>query len=363
MLDPARNAVIAVVGGSALFVALFVPILVIQFRRYGRLSVARLVGAAAASIYGVAVVAYTLFPLPVDTGRTCAPPVQLIPFHVIADISRETAGLPLRSVLVSAPVLQFVLNIALFVPWGVLVRRFFSRGIVFAIVSGLGLSLLIETTQYTGIWSLYGCAFRLADVDDLIANTGGSLVGALVAPLVLWWMPKGGELRQRRLEARPVTVRRRLLGMFLDWAFFSMLGTVFSLLAIDLPRGFGAPVPGSADIIVSTLVPGLLVFLVPSLLGSGASLGQRAVWLRPYWGDQSPTASRRIGRASVALAWTALLTIGAISPGSLIGLASLLAGLVAVIEVVAVTASRGRGLGASLVRATFIDSRVTSTTR
>lgn len=358
MVDPARNAVIAVVGGSLVFIALFAPILLIQFRRYGRLSVARLVGAAAISIYGVAVVAYTLFPLPPDSERTCAPPVQLIPLHVIADISRETAGMPLRSVLLSAPVLQFVLNIVLFVPWGVLVRRFFSRGLVFATVSGLGLSLLIETTQYTGVWGLYGCAFRLADVDDLIANTTGSLVGALVAPLVLWWMPKGGELRSRRLESRPVTVRRRWIGMFFDWVSFGALGGLFSLAVIDLPRALGATVPSWADVLASTLVPGVVVFLVPTLVGSGASLGQRAVWLRPDWGDHAPTVRRRLGRASVGLTWSVLLTVGSLSPDTLVGLTVLLAGLLAVVEVVVVARSRGRGLGALVVGASFVDSRV-----
>lgn len=357
MNDPGRNAVIAIIGGTALFVALFAPILLVQYRRYGRLSVPRLLGAAAVSIYGVAVFAYTLFPLPADTGRTCTSPIQLIPFHVVADISRETAGMPLRSVLLSAPVLQFVLNIVLFVPWGVLVRRFFSRGIVFATLSGLGLSLLIELTQYTGVWGLYGCAFRLADVDDLIANTSGSLVGALIAPLVLWWMPRQGELRQRRLEARPVTIRRRWVGMLFDWVFFSVLGSVFSVTVVDLPRAFGVPVPGWMDVLASTLIPGVLIFLLPSLLGSGETLGQRAVWLRPHWGDDGPTGARRVVRSSVGLAWTALLTVGSLSPDTLIGLTILLAGLLAVVEVVAVAASGGRGLGALAARVTFVDSR------
>jgi glycopeptide antibiotics resistance protein len=357
MIDPARNAVIAIVGGSAVFLALFVPILLIQSRRYGRLSVARLVVAAAASVYGVAVVAYTLFPLPADTGRTCEPPIQPIPFHVLSDIARETAGLPLPSVLVSAPVLQFVLNIALFVPWGMIARRFLSRGIVFATVSGLALSLLIETTQYTGVWGLYGCAFRLADVDDLIANTTGSLLGALIAPLMLWWMPRGEELRPRRLEPRPVTVRRRWVGMLFDWVFFSVSGGLLSAVGVDLPRALGVMVPGWGDVLASTLIPGALVFLVPALVGSGATLGQRAAWLRPDWGDRAPTVSRRLARASVGIVWAVLLTIGALSPDTLIGSTVFLAGLLAVVEIVVVASSRGRGIGALVAGASFVDSR------
>ena len=46
------------------FLAVLLPVLVIQYSRYGRLSPARLLGTAALSVYAVALVAYTLLPLP-----------------------------------------------------------------------------------------------------------------------------------------------------------------------------------------------------------------------------------------------------------------------------------------------------------
>ncbi len=53
-------------------------------------------------------------------------------------------------------------------------------------------------------WGIYECAYRLADVDDLITNTLGALIGALIAPLVLWFMPQRRELRAARDQSRPV---------------------------------------------------------------------------------------------------------------------------------------------------------------
>jgi glycopeptide antibiotics resistance protein len=357
MIDPARNAVIAIVGGAFLFAVLFVPVVIIQSRRYGRLSPARMLGAAALSIYGVALFAYTLFPLPGNTARVCAPMLQPIPFHFVVDIARETAGESPLQVLTSGAVLQYVFNILLFVPWGIIVRRYFSRGLATAVLSGLALSLLIESTQYTAIWGLYNCAYRLGDVDDLIANTAGALVGALLAPLVLWWMPRQSELRPRRLEPRPVTRRRRWLGMLVDWVLVSLIGVAIGIPAVGVPRALGVPVPEWVDPLVSVLIPGIIVFLIPALRDSGATLGQRAVWLRPDWGNRPATVARRLARVSVGLVWVLLFTLGSLEPLQWV---SSLAGLVVLAEVIAVGATRGQGIGARLARTTFVDSRTES---
>ena len=357
MVDPTRNALIAIVGGLFLFAVILVPVLIIQSRRYGRLSAARLLGAAALSVYGVALVAYTLFPIPADTAKVCVAPLQLIPFHFVADVARETAGLLPVQVLTSTAVLQFVFNIALFVPLGIIVRRYFSQGVLVAVLTGLGLSLLIEATQYTGIWGIYHCAFRLADVDDLIANTAGALVGALIAPLVLWWMPGEADLRPSRLEPRPVTRRRRWLGMVVDWVLVSLIGAVIGVPVLGIPRIYGSEIATWVDPLVTVLVPGLIVFVIPALRGSGATLGQRAVWLRPNWGPRPPTVGRRLARVSVGLLWVALFTLGSIPPFEGVGV---LAGLVAVAEVIAVGTTRGRGIGPALAATTFDDARASS---
>ena len=357
MVDPSRNALIAIVGGVALFFLLFAPIAIIQQRRYGRTNVLRILGAAALSIYGVALVAYTLFPLPGDTGAVCAPKVQLIPFHFVADIARETAGLSLAGVVSSAAVLQVVFNIALFVPLGVIVRRYFFRGIVFAVLAGFAVSLLVESTQYTGIWGLYDCAFRLADVDDLIANTAGALVGALIAPLVLFWMPGDHDLRPRRFNPRPVTARRRWLGMLLDWFLFGLAGAVLTVPLVGVPQALGSEVPVWIQALLSTVIPAVVVFLIPALRGSGATFGQRAVWLAPNWGELPVTVGRRLLRASVTLAWAALIALGEFAPDTLLALIGGLAVPLALAELIAVGVTHGRGIGSRLARATFVDTR------
>ncbi|WP_404908945.1 VanZ family protein, partial [Propionibacterium freudenreichii] len=73
----------------------------------------------------------------------------------------------LRSALTSAVVLQVVFNVVLFVPLGVLLHRYFRRGVITSTLIGLIVSVCIETTQYTGFFGLLPCAYRVADVDDV----------------------------------------------------------------------------------------------------------------------------------------------------------------------------------------------------
>lgn len=49
-----------------------------------------------------------------------------------------------------------------------------------ALFFGLGLTLAVELTQLTGFWGLYACAYRQFNVDDLILNAIGVIVGFLV---------------------------------------------------------------------------------------------------------------------------------------------------------------------------------------
>src|SRR5690606_23791209 len=108
---------------------------------------------------------------------------------------------------------QVVLNVAFFVPLGMLVRHLFRLSPLWSTASGFAVSLLIELTQLTGIWWIYPCAFRLFDTDDLIANTLGAAIGAALAPL-LRFVP--GQHSRPAGQPQPVRPLRRLTGMAVD---------------------------------------------------------------------------------------------------------------------------------------------------
>ncbi len=363
-------AYVGIFGGVVVFAAVFVPALAVQMRRYGRLSLPRLLGTAALAVYGVALVAYTMLPMPSgDVAAWCAQyatdGAQLRPFQFVDDIRSGTAGLGLKATLTSTVVLQVVFNVALFVPLGFFARRFLGRGVIVSTLLGAATSLLIEVTQYTGIYGLIPCSYRVADVDDLMANTAGALIGALIAPLLLGWMPQTRELARTRLTPRPVTTWRRWAGMLIDAAAAIALGAVLVISLRFIRAGAGQHVtPGDLELtewVLQYPVPFLIVFTAPALFGSGASLGQRLVWLRPVTsGGALPGHGRLLARAwATGGLWLALLAAAGAPelPEDAATALDRAAVLVAIAAALAVIGGTHRGLSGMVTGLHMVDAR------
>ena len=216
MSDQAANALIATGLGSVVAVLLLVPIAAFEYRRDGRLGPGDLAILLSGAIYGLALWTYTLLPMPKADHYRCQGK-QTTPFGTVRRISfHDRHGVVW--LLHDPAFLQVALNVLLFVPLGFYVRKLLGRGVVVATLLGLGISLLIETTQGTGDWNLYGCAYRKFDVDDLMVNTLGALAGSLLAALVV----------RRRTGAivlpTHITYGRRLVGMVSDVLFVALTG-------------------------------------------------------------------------------------------------------------------------------------------
>ncbi len=221
MGDQATNALVAIALGSVLAVLLLIPTAAVQYRLDGRLGPMDLTILVTSAIYALAMWTYTLLPMPVDGTFTCKGS-QVRVLGSLGLIHLPDRGGPL-ALLREPAFLQIVLNVLLFVPLGYFVRVILHRGVVVATVLGLGLSLLIELTQKTGVWNLYDCAYRLFDVDDLIVNTLGATVGSLLSILVV---------RRRRADVvLPTTISfgRRLVGFASDVVFIALTGALAAL--------------------------------------------------------------------------------------------------------------------------------------
>ncbi|WP_460778747.1 VanZ family protein [Microlunatus antarcticus] len=332
-------AVIAVIASLFVALALLVPFVAVQYRRRGTLGLGPTVLSFAALVYALALVSYTLLPLPELTADFCSVhrvSPQLRPGQFVADVLRENRG-GVFGLATNRALQQVVFNVALFVPLGMFLRHLLRRGIVVSTAIGLGVSLLVELTQLTGVWTLFPCAYRLFDVDDLIANTSGALLGALLGP-VLRLVP--GQRTGDPDEPRPVTARRRLLGMLCDWAAGVGTGGVLAVgwsvlaatLDVDLPARADRLVP----VVLTGLVPGLLLALL--VLRTGRTLGELVVRLRP-----TSTAGATSGRGARLLRWA--LGIGGylVLRSAGIPLLDLAATALAVASVVAVLVGAGRG--------------------
>ncbi|GAB3852917.1 VanZ family protein [Nocardioides maradonensis] len=337
MADHVTNAIIATAAGTVVAVLLLIPTAAYQYRLDGRLQPRDLAILLSGAIYGLALWTYTLLPMPAAHDYRCKGR-QVDPFATIRGIA-ERPGAGIAGLAHDPAFLQVALNVLLFVPLGFYVRWILHRGVVVTTLLGFGTSLLIETTQGTGVWHLYPCAYRLFDVDDLIVNTFGALLGALLAAAFV--------RRDRGPIVLPtsITLGRRLVGMVCDALFVGLTGAAaavgYRAWVLYGPGGVRDP---ALQHLLQVAVPGVVE--VGLVLLAGRTFGEwvisvRAVAPRPTLAPVSRLVKLAVGIGPllvlVALtdAWTtwALLGWGVVTVAAVVptrehrGLAHVLSGM------------------------------------
>ena len=161
------------------------------------------------TLYLAGLLIFTLLPLPSDPPAACAAIIHwdnYVPFGSLVAVAEQFRdGEELRGTLYA---LSILLNVALFAPLGSLaeiswrIRRSREAGtdlpadggrlacaipvrrVLAWVAIGATVSGLIEFTQYTGLFGLVPCTYRVVDVDDLITNTLGTYLGVRLLPLI-----------------------------------------------------------------------------------------------------------------------------------------------------------------------------------
>jgi glycopeptide antibiotics resistance protein len=138
------------------------------------------------------VVEVTLFPIPVSFA-------EIARFRSDASlyVSPDLNLVPLRSIIASAhgpeaigaSVLarNWLGNLLLLLPLGVMAPLIWSRfrNLWQATLLFVAVSLSIELAQYIGSFYIFGIRWKSADVDDLIVNVAGALLGFLLTKLLI----------------------------------------------------------------------------------------------------------------------------------------------------------------------------------
>lgn len=147
----------------------------------------RLVAAILVPIYACFVASAVFLPLPGPYSTPLRQGIQLEPFQWVDDVHRELGytGFSLTQVFTAPAFEGAALNILLFVPLGIFARMLFKRGFIGTMLIGFACSLLIEVTQLTANWGTAPLQYRIFDVDDLIDNTAGAVIGWIAAALLL----------------------------------------------------------------------------------------------------------------------------------------------------------------------------------
>lgn len=198
-----QPALAGIAVGTGAFALLLGPAVLVQRRAYGRVHLSRLAVIAALCVYVAALLAYTVVPddaMAALCASRSGGKLRLVPLHSLREAIAAWGG-DAGSAPASWSAWQLAMNVLLFVPLGVFARSLFGRGIGAATGIGLLVSLACEATQYTGFWGLYSCGIRVADVDDVLTNTLGTALGALLGPLLLGsWLPRARDLKRRMRE-------------------------------------------------------------------------------------------------------------------------------------------------------------------
>ena len=293
MDDQLILGVLAITLGVVVGVLLFVPFVALSYRRRGGFGVGRFVLWGAALIYVMAIWTYTLLPLPDPDTIVCAG--VNVDVTAIADDVRSAIARRGSAAATDPAVLQLLLNVLLFVPLGFFLRVLGGRGMITALVAGSALSGFVELTQLTGVWGLYPCAYRVFDVDDLLTNTVGAVLGSLLA-LAVPRRYRGSPRLPGADQPQPVTRGRRLLGMVCDALAAWVLGltVVVAVQLVLYLLGAGDAVrDGSAAGVVGSAVP-IAVWLAITL-ATGGTVGDHAVQLR-FTGGPLPVGLARFLR-------------------------------------------------------------------
>ncbi|MGV3016278.1 VanZ family protein [Rothia sp. 88186D007BW] len=131
-------------------------------------------------LYATGVIAYTFLPLPDQDTFICPDgwgntyPRFYLGWSLQFAIAANDG---LLGALFSTYMLQMLLNVLLFLPFGFLARWRWGASFRTVMFSAFSASLTIELTQVTGIWGYYDCAIRTFDAEDIFNNTLGALIG------------------------------------------------------------------------------------------------------------------------------------------------------------------------------------------
>ena len=281
----------------AFFITL--PYMIYQYRRFGSIPWLRTLVVYSFAFYLLCAYFLVLLPLPEDRSAVVpyAQTPQLVPFNFVHGFLAETTFSPSDpstwlAALRDPYVYEAFFNVLLLVPLGMYLRYYFRRTWWQTLAIGFLVTLSFETTQLTGLWGLYEHPYRLFDVDDLMLNTLGAMIGFWTVGPAMRVLP---DIRLVNEEAREAGMRasvtKRALSFFIDLAI--ALAAAGAATAATEALGARAAVEaagaswGTAVQVADAVSFAAFFALVPALT-RGQTLAQKLLRLRIVRTDATP---------------------------------------------------------------------------
>ncbi len=174
-------------------VMFIVPYLAVQYRRYGQIHSSHMVINLLAIYYLLTVFCLVNLPFP-DTLDYAIQEPQLKAFDWWGDfqITQKAIGSwSFLSIISNSVIYQQFFNIIMFLPLGVYLRYYKRQHLWIVTLEAFLFSLILEVIQLSGFFFLFPGAYRIFDVDDLITNTLGGVIGFFLGAIPEKYYPLG----------------------------------------------------------------------------------------------------------------------------------------------------------------------------
>lgn len=220
------------------------PWTIYQYRKYGYFNFWRNVIIFSFIYY--CLTAFFLVSLPLPKNRNNALEfkdhvfTQLNPFNMIHNFQQVPGFVPsnIRTYPIlfkSFTFLEVAFNIALLFPLGVYLRFFLKKvnKWYLALLITFSVTLFFEVSQLTALFGYYAYPYRLFDVDDLLMNTLGGMIGFFFAPILLMLIPSRDQIHQKDKhydQHQLASYGAQLIEIFVSMAIARFLGSLFATI-------------------------------------------------------------------------------------------------------------------------------------
>lgn len=254
------------------FIALLmsIPFILIQYHKYGSISLFKTIIIYSFSLYMLCAYFLVILPLPKisDVALMTTARVQLIPFSFILDFIRNTSFniTNIHSYLGALKEPYFYVpayNLFLTLPFGMYLRYYYKCSLKKTVILTFLLSLFYELTQLSGLYFIYPRGYRLFDVDDLMLNTLGGLLGYFTVIPFMKILPTRDKIDfNAREKGQKISGFRRTTMLLLD---------LFIYIVFELLLELILPINTKYIIIITSV---LYYFVIPIFLKC-STLGEK----------------------------------------------------------------------------------------
>ena len=261
------------------------PFVIHNYRKYGGIAVIRVIVVYSFILYCLCAFLLTVMPLPsMETVAAMEPhPIGWIPYRDMAE-GMAKAGMTFsdlstfrnkeiwKNFLDGGDLFQMLANIVMMVPLGFYLRYYFRLSFRKVVVITFCTSLFFEITQLTGLYFLYPKPYRFTQMDDLIDNTLGGMLGYGLTPAIALMLPSREEIdRISYLKGEHITPVHSFFAEFLDISLCALLmGAV----------GFAFLKKGLMPVVLACLSVVILFYFVFPCATAGSTPGQMILKVR-----------------------------------------------------------------------------------